>query len=159
VSPSQFSRAELEDAFGHYCRVNDEASAARDWASWAGKFTEDVHYVEHAFGELHGRAALKDWIERVMAPYPHMDFPMDWHIVDAERGWVVFQCQNRLAHPSEPGGAPFQFPTWSLIHYAGRNLWSYEEDVYNPREASATVRAWVEAGGELRAREIPMQRP
>jgi hypothetical protein len=72
---------------------------------------------------------------------------MDWHIVDEERGWVVFQCQNRLAHPTDPQGAPFQFPTWTLIRYAGDLLWSYEEDNYNPREAGDVIKAWIEAGG------------
>jgi ketosteroid isomerase-like protein len=127
--------------------VNDEASKRGDWSAWAAKFTEDAHYVEHAYGEFRGREAIRDWITRVMAPFPHMDFPMDWHIVDEERGWVVFQCQNRLAHPTDPQGAPFQFPTWTLIRYAGDHLWSYEEDNYNPREAGDVIKAWLAAGG------------
>ncbi len=145
----RFSRAELERAFAHYCQVTDEASRRGDWSAWAAKFTEDAHYVEHAYGEFRGREAIRDWITRVMAPFPHMDFPMDWHIVDEERGWVVFQCQNRLAHPTHPQGTPFQFPTWTLIRYAGDRLWSYEEDNYNPREAGDVIKAWLAAGGRL----------
>lgn len=148
-----FTRDELERAYAHYCRVNDEASAAEDWDAWAGKFTEDVHYVEHAYGEFHGREAVRDWITRVMAPFPNMDFPMDWHVIDEERGWVIFQCQNRLPHPTDPDGPPFQFPTWTLIRYAGDDLWSYEEDNYNPKEAGDTIKAWLAAGGKLRVRE------
>lgn len=152
----RFTRAELEDAFAHYVSVNDDASRRRDWRAWAEKFTEDCRYVECAFGEFHGREAVRTWITKVMAPYPQMDFPMDWHVLDEERGWVVFQCQNRLAHPTDPAGEPFQFPTWSKIHYAGDHLWSYEEDTYNPALAGRAISAWREAGGRLLERQMKM---
>jgi hypothetical protein len=150
---ARFSREELERGFAHYCRINDEASASHDWSRWADKFTEDVHYVEHAYGEIHGREAVREWMVKVMAPFPHMDFPMDWTIFDPERGWVIFQCQNRLPHPTDPSAQPFQFPTWTLLHYAGDLLWSYEEDNYNPREATDAILAWRSAGGRMLTRE------
>ena len=146
---ASFSRKEMEEAFANYGEVNDKASETGDWAAWTSKFTEDAHYVEHAFGEFHGQEAIREWITQVMAPYPHMTFPMDWYMIDEERGWILFQCQNRLEHPQDPSGEPFQFPTWSLIKYAGNNLWSYEEDNYNPEEASEAIRAWLKAGGTL----------
>lgn len=148
-----FSREELEDAFTRYCRSNDEVLASGDWSPWADKFTEDASYVEHAYGRLEGREAIRDWIVKVMAPFPMMDFPMDWHMVDADRGWVVFQCQNRLPHPTDPAGSPFQFPSWTLLHYSGENLWSYEEDMYNAVEAAEVVQAWMAAGGRFAAPE------
>ena len=153
----RFERAELEEAFAHYVAVNDDASRRKDWHAWAEKFTPDVHYLEHAFGEFHGREAVREWITRVMAPYPQMDFPMDWHVIDDERGWVIFQCQNRLPHPTDPCGVPFQFPTWSKIHYAGNHQWSYEEDNYNPAEAGRTIQAWREAGGRLLEPQMKME--
>ena len=149
-----FTRAELEEAFAHYVAVNEDASRRKDWQAWADKFTSDVHYVECAFGEFHGRDAVRQWITRVMAPYPQMDFPMDWQVFDEERGWVVFQCQNRLHHPTDPEGAPFQFATWSKIHYAGDGLWSYEEDMYHPGAAGQAISAWRAAGGRLLERQL-----
>jgi SnoaL-like domain len=148
-----FSRQEIERAFAHYCELRERSSASGDWTIWAAQFTEDARYLEHAYGAFEGRRAIEDWIVGVMAPFPHMTFPNDWSIVDAERGWVVFQCQNRLEHPTEPGGPPFQFPTWSLLHYAGDLRWSYEEDVYNPKRAADTIQAWIRAGGRFRAPE------
>jgi hypothetical protein len=153
-----FSREELEAAFEHYCAVNDAAFEKGDWSGFAGKFTRDALYVEHAYGRFEGREAIRDWIVKVMAPLPMMDFPMDWHLVDAERGWVVFQCQNRLPHPTDPDGDAFQFPSWTLLHYAGDNLWSYEEDMYNPAEAATVVKAWLDAGGTFAGPEqVPME--
>ena len=148
-----FTREEMEKAFANYCEVNDTASRTGDWATWASKFTVDAHYIEHAYGEFHGRQEIRDWIAGVMAPFPHMTFPMDWHVIDPARGWVIFQCQNRLEHPTDANAEPFQFPTWSLIKYAGNNLWSYEEDNYNPKEAVETVQAWLKAGGRFASRE------
>ena len=82
---------------------------------WADCFTEDAHYIEHAYGELDGRAAIRDWITKVMAPYPRMTFPEDWCVFDTERGAVVFQCQNRFPAPSGWKGGLFQFPTWTRL--------------------------------------------
>ncbi len=154
---ASFSRDEIEAAFAHYCELRERASASGDWSIWAGQFTADARYREHAYGDFAGRAAIERWIVGVMAPFPHMTFPNDWSVVDPDKGWVVFQCQNRLEHPTDPNGEPFQFPTWSLLHYAGDLQWSYEEDVYNPKHASDTIRAWLEAGGKLRVPEqVPM---
>jgi hypothetical protein len=141
----KYTRDDLEEAFADYCKVNDEASRERDWTKWASKFTEDVEYIEHAYGTFKGRAEVQTWIEKVMAPFPDMDFPMDWHIIDEARGWVVFQCQNRLMLK----GVAYEFPSWSLIKYAGDHLWSYEEDNYNPAEAKDAVVAWMGAGGRF----------
>jgi hypothetical protein len=148
------TRRELEEAYGRYRACREEASRTGDWSPWAEQFTEDAHYVEHAYGELRGREAIRDWITRVMAPFPHMTFPDDWVVFDPERGWVVFQCQNRLAHPADAGGEPFQFPSWSLLHYAGGFQWSYEEDMYNPADGAAAISAWRRAGGRFESPEL-----
>ena len=147
---SKYPRAELEAALRVYNDARDRASSTGDWGVWADLFTEDADYVEHAYGVFKGRNQIRDWITKVMAPFPHMTFPQDWVAYDEETGAIVFQCQNRLEHPSDPEGAPFQFPSWTRLVYAGNGKFSYEEDVYNPaRDADRTVRAWIVAGGKL----------
>lgn len=148
-----YTRPELERAFAGYCALREQSSRTGDWALWGNQFSDDARYLEHAYGELHGRDAIVAWITGVMAPFPHMTFPNDWVVYDEARGWVVFQCQNRLAHPTDPNGPPFQFPTWSLLHYAGGGRWSYEEDMYNAKAAADTIQAWLRAGGKLAAPE------
>lgn len=148
-----FTREELERAFDRYCEVRERAIASGDWRPWAALFTEDARYVEHAYGELHGRQAISDWIVGVMEPFPMMTFPNDWVIFDPGPGFVVFQCQNRLPHPADPEGPPFEFPTWTKLDYAGGGRWSCEEDVYNPKRAADAIQAWIRAGGKLAARE------
>lgn len=149
---AKFTREELRTALAIYNEARDEASRTGDWSIWAAVFTEDAHYVEHAYGEFRGREAIRDWITKVMAPFPHMTFPQDWVAFDEGDGAIVFQCQNRLEHPTDPNGEPFQFPSWTRLLYAGNGLFSYEEDVYNPaRDANRVVRAWIKAGGKLAA--------
>lgn len=143
------SRAELEAGWDEYSRRRDESSRTGDWNVFADGFTDDAEYVEHAYGVFHGREAIRDWIVKVMAPFPTMTFPPDWVVLDEAKGWIVFQCQNRLEHPTIDGGPPFQFPTWSLLRYAGDGLMSYEEDMYNPAEAGEVIKAWVAAGGQM----------
>jgi len=148
------ARAELERALALYNAARDEASRTGDWSVWAERFTEDARYVEHAYGELAGREAIRDWIQKVMAPYPTMTFPQDWVAFDEEGGAVVFQCQNAFPPPYDAGGRPFSFPTWTRLVYGGGGLWASEEDVYNPaRDAPRVFEAWIAAGGKPLTRE------
>ncbi len=151
----KYPRAELEAAFENYKRARDESSRSGDWNVWAAVFTEDVHYIEHAYGEMHGRAAVTEWITKVMAPFPHMTFPQDWWVIDEANDAVVFQCQNRLEHPSDPEGEPFQFPNWTRLVYGGNGLWASEEDIYNPnKDAPDVIRGWIAAGGKFESPEL-----
>jgi hypothetical protein len=151
-----FTTAELQAALRHYTTVVEGCSASGDWAPFADNFTEDVHYIEHAYGELHGREAVREWIQKVMAPFPHMRFPSDWTAYDEEHGAVVIHIKNLLDHPTDPDGEPFWFPNWTRLVYAGDNLWSSEEDIYNPRrDAARVVGGWLKAGGQLQTDDIP----
>ena len=58
----KYTRAELEAAFAKYNEARDRASQTGDWSIWADVFTDDVHYVEHAYGEFHGKEAVRAWI-------------------------------------------------------------------------------------------------
>ncbi len=143
-----FSRAELEEAFAHYKAVSAEAARTGNWAPWADLFTDDVTYIEHHFGEMHGRQVILDWITETMRTPPNdsmSEFPIEWHVADDERGWVVFCAQNRMQDPGD--GSVHQAPSWSLIKYAGNGLWSYEEDLYNPNEFVEMIGAWAQAKG------------
>ena len=95
---------------------------------------------------FNGRAEIKDWIVGVMQPFPEMDFPTHWYGIDGNR--VVFIAGNRLPDPTG-GDTTYEFPACVVLHYAGDDQWSYEEDCYNPDEAPQVVTDWIAAGGEL----------
>ncbi len=155
----RFTREELEEALDIYRRARDQASESGNWRPWAALFTEDALYIEHAYGEFNGRAAIEEWITGVMAPFPCMTFPQDWVAWDEENGAIVFECRNCLPEPFREDGRPFSFPNWTRLVYAGNGLFSSEEDVYNPaRDAPATVSAWIKAGGSFESGEQVLMR-
>lgn len=141
-----YDRDEMQAAFDRYCEAADHGGRTGDWRPWVECFTPDVHYVEHHYGEFHGREALLAWITETMAPFPfhHMTaFPWDWYTIDHEQGWVIGQLQNRFDDPGD--GKVYEAANWTRLVYAGDGLWSSEEDVYNPAHFAPMVTDWLAA--------------
>ena len=141
-----FDRQEIADAFARYNAAADEAGVTGDWAPWVDCFTPDVRYVEHLYGEFHGREAVLAWISETMGawPFTHMQiFPWDWYTIDAEQGWVIGQVENRFVDPGD--GQIYQGANWTRLLYAGDGLFSEEEDVYNPSDFLPAVEGWLAA--------------
>lgn len=102
-----WTRTELEDAFAGYQNTVVECTRSGDWNAFADMFTEDVVYVEHAFGTLNGREAVRKWVTRTMTEFPGhrmTEFPANWFVVDQQRGWIVCEIDNpmeiRVTDPS-----------------------------------------------------------
>jgi hypothetical protein len=141
-----WSRDEIEAAFERYRAAADEAGRTGDWGPWVDCFVPDVHYVEHLYGEFHGRAAVQTWIEATMQrwPFTHMQlFPWDWYTIDADQGWVVGQVENRFLDPGD--GEVHEGANWTRLVYAGDGLFASEEDVYNPATFAPVVDRWLAA--------------
>jgi hypothetical protein len=148
----RWSRQELEDAFQHYQDVARAAGTSGDWGPFADVFTEDATYIEHHYGTLGGREAIRRWISSTMSTYPGNEmphFPIEWYIIDEDRGWVVCQVWNRMADPGD--GSLHQAYNFTLLKYAGNDLWSYEEDIYNPMSFGTMVKEWTDRRQTLQA--------
>jgi len=145
-----WTRAELETAFQHYQDEVEKACATRDWDLFAALFTEDATYVEHAYGNFEGREAIRTWITRTMTEefpgneMPH--FPIDWYVVDEERGRIVCEVFNQLADVGD--GKRHGASNITILTYAGDNQWSCEEDVYNPATFLRAVKRYCKAARE-----------
>lgn len=140
---------EVRAAFEEFLRVG---AYGRDWKAWASLFTEDATYIEHLYGTLGGREAIRTWITTTMAQPVNRDmryFPIEWYVIDEERGWVVCQVWNRMVDPGD--GSLHQAYNFTLLKYAGDNLWSYEEDVYNPAHFKDMVVGWLQRREALAA--------
>ncbi len=141
-----YTREEMEKAFDNYQAVAAKAAAANEWRAWADMFTDDAEYVEHHFGVFHGRQAIYDWITATMHTPPNDEmnaFPIEWYVIDEQKGWVVCKVQNRMRDPGD--GSVHQEANWTLLKYAGNNQWSYEEDMYNPLEFGRMIEGWKKA--------------
>jgi len=142
----KWKRKELEEAFEHYQRTALAAGTSGDWNQWADLFTEDATYVEHLFGTLGGREAIRRWINDTMAKSPNNEmkfFPVEWYMIDKERGWIVCQVWNRMVDPGD--GSLHQAYNFTLLKYAGDGKWSYEEDIYNPAHFGTMIKGWADA--------------
>jgi hypothetical protein len=142
----RWTRDELENAFANFQAVALQAGSSGDWNPWADLFTEDATYVESNYGRMGGREAIRKWITETMttAPVDQMiHFPIEWYMIDTDRGWITCQVWNRMADPGD--GSIHQAYNFTLLKYAGDSLWSYEEDIYDPKHFAAMMTGWFEA--------------
>lgn len=149
AAPAPWSRAELESAFAHYQAEVRTACDTGDWDLFAGLFTQDAVYREHAYGTFHGREAIRAWIAETMTTFPGSEmpaFPPDWYLVDEERGRIVCEIWNAL--PDVGDDVRHGASNLTILTYAGDNLWSGEEDVYNPATFLRAVRRWAKVARE-----------
>jgi hypothetical protein len=141
----QWSRDEIESAFERHKQVVVEIGSSWDWSRFADQFTENATYVEHTYGTMHGREQIRDWIVSTMNVFPGSEmpnYPTSWHSIDVDRGWVFCEFQNQMRDPGD--GSIHQAANLSVMKYAGDDLWSYEEDAYNPMNFLPMVREYVQ---------------
>lgn len=143
---SDFSRNEVEAAFHDFITMGDQCAESGDWSPWADIHTEDGVWMEHHLGMQKGREAIRKVIVEVMKPVPMMYFPVDWFMVDGNR--VASYIWQQMPDP-KGGNEIYRFGCVTILEYAGDGLWSFQEDVYNPNEASEMMKRWMEAGGKL----------
>ena len=141
-----FSREEIEAAFTTFQERAAAAGASGDWTEWVDCFTEDAKYYEHHYGRMEGRPAILEWITTTMAEPINADmssFPIDWYMIDEDRGWIMCQVANVMDDPGD--GSDHREVNWTLLHYAGDGRFSYEEDLYNPVEFGEMIKGWLKA--------------
>jgi len=78
-----------------------------------------------------------------MERYGEIYTAYEWHVIDAERGRVVFYMQNRRDHPS--GQGTIDFPGVSILEYAGGGRWTSEEDFWAVRQREVAMKAYEDA--------------
>lgn len=139
-----FDDAELEAALTARWQKVEAMRVAGDWTTYVDDFTEDVEYVEHAFGTMHGKDAVRDWVVTTMGAFPGRimtGFPIAWKVIDADTGRIVCEIRNPMPDPGD--GTVFDEPNITILDYAGDGRWSRQEDVYNPLRFHAMTKRWA----------------
>jgi ketosteroid isomerase-like protein len=145
-----FSRDELASAFATFEQTVDRAARNQNWDIWCEHYTDDVTYVEHAAGTMHGVEAVRTWIWRTMTAFPgsHMSaFPSLWHVIDEATGRVICELDNPMRDPGD--GTVISATNISILTYAGDGKWKRQEDVYNPLRFASAAAKWCRRAGEL----------
>lgn len=153
---ARWKRKELEKAFDKFKAAALKGAQTKDWEDWSNCFTEDATYIEHHYGRFWGRDTIYQWITRTMKEWPASEmtaFPVTWHTIDEEKGWIIFEVMNRMTDLGN--GKIYEEPNITILRYAGRGLFSYEEDVYNPQNMGGMIGAWIEAKKALEAAQEP----
>jgi SnoaL-like domain len=148
--PQLFSRDELAAAFETFEQTVARAAETQDWDAWVAHYTDDITYVEHAAGTMHGRAEVREWIYRTMTVFPgsYMTaFPSLWTVIDEPTGRVICELDNPMRDPGD--GTIISATNISIVTYAGDGKWRRQEDIYNPlRFVKATLK-WCRKAEEL----------
>src|SRR5688500_9778570 len=100
----KFTRDEIEQAFQTFQDRAKAAGKSHDWEEWSHCFTEDADYYEHHYGRMKGRAEILKWIQSTMNEplFAEMtEFPIDWYMIDEERGWIMCQVANVMDDPGD----------------------------------------------------------
>lgn len=145
-----FARAELESAYAHFQNTVAEVARTGDWDLYAELFTPDADFIEHALGRMKGREQIRAWAKKTMGSFPgsHMTgFPALWHVIDTDRGRVISEVDNPMRDPGD--GSVITATNITILTYAGDDLWSCEEDVYNPLEFGIAAMRWCRRAEEL----------
>jgi uncharacterized protein (TIGR02246 family) len=141
---ASYTRDEIEATFDRYIGLQ----AAQDWSAYCDIFTDDAVYIEHEMGTFQGREAIREWLVPCMEPLVGWEYPIQWQVIDADAGRVVFYWLNILPNP-DGRAEPYQFAGVSILDYAGDGRWSRQEDIYNMKECEAAMADWFAAGGQL----------
>jgi hypothetical protein len=141
-----FPLDEVREAYEHFKAVSDECAASANYNAFSDLFTDDCTYVEHVFGEMHGREEVRNWIVPLMKTYPNDQmarYTHDWVLFDEENARVVFCARTHMTDPGD--GSSHTATNWSMIDYAGNGLFSREEDIYNPVNFGNLLADWQAA--------------
>ena len=121
-------RAEVVAAVEAYISTRDRISAGEGtWADLAPFFTDDVVYIDPAWGRLEGIEAIRaELLGEAMEGLDDWTFPTDFFMVDGDTAVVKW----RQEFPGTDGKRYVQ-SGYSTMVYAGDGKFSYEEDLLN----------------------------
>ncbi len=135
---------EALDTYRRYLATRGEIDAGRKgWDALADFFTDDVAFVDPAWGRVDGIEAVTEFLRDSMVGLDDWEFPELWTAVDGER--VISMFLNRI--PS-PDGTWHEVPGISMLEYAGDGKFRAETDLINMvhlQEALADA-GWVPTG-------------
>jgi len=145
----RWPKQEIEEAFHHYESVVEQCGACVNWDAYADLFVENAEYYDDVWPPRKSREKIRGWLKEMFAPYPNNQiryFPTQWYIIDEERGWVVCEFMNRMVDPGD--GSVHQIKNYTRLKYAGNNMWSFQEDQYNPGSFAKMIEGWLKAKGK-----------
>jgi hypothetical protein len=98
------------------------------WTDLADLFTDDVVYIDPAWGRIEGIDELRTFLDESMRGLEDWSFPVEYTAIDGDT--VVVKWTQQLPG-TRPDGSRWEQSGYSTLVYAGGGRFSYEEDLLN----------------------------
>jgi limonene-1,2-epoxide hydrolase len=116
-------REEVEETVAAYVALREAIERGEaTWPDLARFFTDDVAYIDPAWGRIDGIEEVKAFMVESMAGLEDWRFPIDFTAIDGDN--VVVKWRQVLPSGHEQSGV-------STLVYAGDGRFRYEEDLLN----------------------------
>ena len=120
---------EVRDAVDRYVALRAKIEAGdADWPDLADLFTDDVVYIDPAWGRIQGVDEVRHFMDESMRGLEDWDFPVEYTAIDGDT--VVIKWTQQLPG-TRPDGSRYEQSGYSTLVYAGDGKFSYEEDLLN----------------------------
>lgn len=122
-------RDEVQAAVDEYValRARIEAGEAT-WADLADIFTDDLVYIDPAWGRIEGITELRSFLDESMRGLEDWSFPVEYTAIEGDT--VVVKWTQQLPG-TRPDGSRYEQSGYSTLVYAGDGKFEYEEDLLN----------------------------
>jgi limonene-1,2-epoxide hydrolase len=116
-------REEVAETVAAYVALREEIERGEaTWPDLARFFTDDIAYIDPAWGRIDGIEEVKAFMVESMTGLEDWRFPIDFTAIDGDN--VVVKWRQVLPSGHEQSGASF-------LVYAGDGRFRYEEDLLN----------------------------
>ena len=132
-----FPESEIRDALEAYLALRERIDRGElPWSALADCFTDDVVFIDPAWGRIEGKAALRAFLDESMAGLDDWSFPELWNSIDGNR--VVTCFAQKMG--TRPDGSSIECIGISTMYYAGDGRFCYEHDLMNMGEVDQLMR-------------------
>jgi limonene-1,2-epoxide hydrolase len=126
-------QSEIENVVAEYVALRAAIDAGEAWhTDLARFFTDDMVYIDPAWGRVEGIDAVRHFIAESMHGLEDWKFPIDFTAISGDR--VVVKWTQIT-----PGGG--RQSGYSTLIYAGNGKFRYEEDLLNMAHVNEDLRA------------------
>jgi limonene-1,2-epoxide hydrolase len=117
-----------------------------DWPDLADLFTDDVVYIDPAWGRIQGVDEVRAFMDESMRGLEDWNFPVEYTAIDGDT--VVIKWTQQLPG-TRPDGTRYEQSGYSTLVYAGDGKFSYEEDLLNMAHVLEDLKAsgWTPGEG------------
>jgi limonene-1,2-epoxide hydrolase len=117
-----------------------------DWPDLADLFTDDVVYIDPAWGRIQGVDEVRAFMDESMRGLEDWNFPVEYTAIDGDT--VVIKWTQQLPG-ARADGSRYEQSGYSTLVYAGAGKFSYEEDLLNMAHVLEDLKAsgWTPGEG------------